>query len=110
MRAIFLLVLISLVTVTVALAEDCDCCNKHKRPYGQYCQGPRWGWYGAKNPVAKAEDARKILEEYFRKQDLRVGEITEKPMFFRAEILNGESRVVDLVIVDKRNGRIRSIK
>lgn len=109
MRTLLLLSLfITCLSANVSAAEECDCRNKHKRPYGQYCQGPRWGWYGAKKPVATAEDARKALEDYFGK-DFKVGGITEKPMFFRAEILDRENRVVDLVIVDKRNGRIRSI-
>jgi hypothetical protein len=36
-----------------------------RHPYGGYCRGPRWGWYGARQPVKTVDDARKHLEKYF---------------------------------------------
>jgi len=78
-------------------------------PYGGYCQGPRWGWYGARTPVTTADDARKHLEKYFEGQSVTIGSITEQGMFFKADIKDHEGRLIDQVIIHKRSGRIRSI-
>ncbi|HTF99217.1 MAG TPA: PepSY domain-containing protein [Nitrospirota bacterium] len=79
------------------------------RPYGGYCKGPRWGWYGAKNPVATVDEARQRLEKFFQGQAVTVGPVTEHPLYFKADITDGKKALVDRVIIDKRTGRIRSI-
>lgn len=79
------------------------------RPYGGYCRGPRWGWYGAQTPVRTEQDARKHLEAYFSEKDLKVGTITDRGRHFLAEILDTKDSVVDVVIINKRTGRIRSL-
>lgn len=111
MRRLKLLAVIAplwLVLSSAARAdEDCGSCGR--RAYGNYCQGPRWGWYGAKDPVKTAKDARERLEQFFEDEDVIVGRITEKQTYFQAEITNPEGQLVDQVIIDKRTGRIRSI-
>lgn len=77
-------------------------------PYGGYCEGPRWGWYGARQPVANAEEARKHLEKFYEGQDVVIGTITEQGMFFKAEVKDREGKIIDQVIIHKRSGRIRS--
>ncbi len=76
-----------------------------RAPYG-ISEG---GEYGQKREVASPDQARKILEEYFSKKDVRIGKITEKNLYFEAEIRDRNGKLVDTVIVDKRTGRIRSI-
>ena len=85
------------------------CGWRDRRPYGGYCQGPRGGWYGAKNPVKTADEARSLLKRYFEDQDVIIGKITEKEWYFEADIKDKKKILVDRVIVDKRTGRIRSI-
>jgi len=84
------------------------CCP---RPYGGYCQGPRWGWYGANRPVATVEEARKNLEKYFEGHDVTIGTIIERRGFFEAEVKDKDKKdtVTDRVIIHKRTGRIRSV-
>jgi hypothetical protein len=77
-------------------------------PYGGYCEGPRWGWYGARNPVTSAEEARMRLEKYYEGQDVIIGTITEQGMFFKAEVKDRAGKLTDQVIIHKRSGRIRS--
>jgi len=77
-------------------------------PYGGYCPGSRWGWYGAKRMVRTSEEAGLILREYFP-ADIKIGLIRERKWFFEAEILDKNNRLIDIVIVNKRTGRIRSI-
>lgn len=78
-------------------------------PYGGYCEGPRWGWYGARTPVLTMEDARKHLEKFYEGQDVVIGTITEQGMFYKADINDRKGKIVDQVIIHKRSGRIRSI-
>lgn len=84
--------------------------EKCRPAYGGYCCGYRWGWYGAKRLVSTSEEAREILVRFFAPYSgLKVGTIREKASFFEAEIIDRNGAMVDLVIVDKRTGRIRSI-
>lgn len=67
------------------------------------------GGYGEQKEVTSRDQAKKILEEYFSKKDVKIGKITEKNLYFEAEIMDKSGKVIDTVIVDKRTGRIRSI-
>jgi len=77
--------------------------------YGDYSRSQRWGWYGAKRVVKTSGEAREILEKILApEQDIAVGRIVDKQRFFEAEIIRS-GVLIDLVIIDKRNGRIRSV-
>jgi len=78
------------------------------RPYGDYCPG-RHGRYGAKQTIHSREEARTTLEEYFKDKEITIGHISERKRFFRAEIRDRANNLVDIIIIDKRTGRIRSI-
>jgi hypothetical protein len=84
-----------------------DC--RERRPYGDYCPGPGWGWYGAKRRIDSAEEARRILQDYFSMDGATVGKLVEREGYYEADILDRKGGTMDRVIVDKRNGRIRSI-
>jgi hypothetical protein len=93
---------------SAARAErGCGCGWCERRPYGSTPPGDRR--YGAKDPVRTPEEARKRLEAYFDGEDLVVGKVSERPLYFEASIKHKDGRLVDRVIVDKRSGRIRSI-
>ena len=77
-----------------------------KTPYGDYC--PMQGWYGARKPVRTADEAKRILQEYFKNEPVVIGNIKEREWFFEAEIKDKNNKLLDIVIVDKRTGRIRS--
>lgn len=93
---------------SAALAEG-GCGWRDRRPYGDYCDGSRWGRYGANDPVKTAKDARERLKQFFEDDDVVVGAITERARYFEAEIQDSDGEIVDRVIIDKRTGRIRSI-
>ncbi|MBI4691748.1 MAG: hypothetical protein HY754_16025 [Nitrospirae bacterium] len=78
-------------------------------PYGDYCPGYKRGWYGARKTVKTSEQAREIVKEYFSGADVKIGGIKERKRFFRAEIFDSNHSLTDIVIIDKRTGRIRSI-
>lgn len=79
------------------------------KPYGGYCRGSRWGWYGAGKRVQTVQQVRILVADYFRDTKLTVGEIIEREQFFEVHILDPAGKeLLDVLIVDKRNGRIRS--
>jgi hypothetical protein len=73
------------------------------------CGKRRGDWYGARQPVADAAEARRLLQSYFTGKEYAVSEIIEKKWGFRANILDKSGKVIDRVMIDKRTGRIRSL-
>jgi hypothetical protein len=78
-------------------------------PFGGYRENGKCGCYGAKAAIKTANEARKVIEEFLVGHDLHIGAMVERPRFFRAELVDGNGAVRDVVIVDKINGRVRSI-
>ncbi|OGW40291.1 MAG: hypothetical protein A2Y97_09240 [Nitrospirae bacterium RBG_13_39_12] len=78
--------------------------------YGHYWRGDKWGWYGARKVVRTPVEAREILENFFMSDSgVKVGKIRVRSYFFEADIINRKGMHIDMVIIDKRTGRIRSI-
>jgi len=73
------------------------------------CGKRRGDWYGARQPVADAAEARRLFMNYFSGKEYTVSEVVEKKWGFRADILDRNGRVIDRVMIDKRSGRIRSL-
>lgn len=99
-------------------AEERHCMSAQMRhpsdtyspPYGAYCPGHRWGWYGASREVRSIEEARNILLEYCASaDDIKIGRIKERKRFFEAEIYDKDNNLIDRVLIDKKTGRMRSI-
>jgi hypothetical protein len=81
----------------------------HRGPYGGYCRGPKWGWYGARRHVKTVEEVRELLTEFLKDTPFAVGEIYDRESYFEVEIQSEDgSEIVDILIVDKRTCRIRS--
>lgn len=97
-----------LIPLSESYAQAADGWWGERRPYGWYCPGPGGGWYGAKKSIRTADEARKILQEYFKSDAVVIGDIKERRWFFEADIKDKNNNIVDIVIVDKRTGRIRS--
>lgn len=87
-----------------AFAEE----SRSPIPFGGYMKNGRCGCYGARVAVKTAAEARKIIEVFLEGHDLQIGAMDERPRFFRAELLDRNGTVRDVVIVHKANGRIRS--
>jgi hypothetical protein len=78
--------------------------------YGHYWRSYKWGWYGARRVVRTPVEAKEIIEQVFITHGgIRIGKILDKPRFYVAEIVNGKGFVIDLLLIDKRTGRIRSM-
>jgi hypothetical protein len=91
---------------TPARKESVEC-----RPtYGHYWRSSKWGWYGARKQVKTPVEARQIIEQVFmQNNNIKVVRITERPHYFIAEMINKKGVVVDLILIDRRTGRIRSM-
>ena len=78
--------------------------------YGQYWRSYKWGWYGAKRLVRTPVEAHEILQKFYvTHKGVKIHRIIEGPTFYRAEIMDKNGALLDMVIIDKNTGRIRSI-
>lgn len=75
-------------------------------PYGDYC--PRCSNYGVCRLMLSPAQARKALKDYYSKKGLGIKIDRVRGRFIKARILDG-SKVVDIIIFDRKTGRIRSI-
>jgi hypothetical protein len=91
---------------TPASKESVEC----QPTYGHYWRSSKWGWYGARKQVKTPVEARQIIEQVFtQNSNIKVIRITERPHYFIAEMINRKGVVVDLILIDRRTGRIRSM-
>ncbi len=102
--------LIASLLTPVSAMEQCGtdkcCCS----PFGSYCRGSEWGWYGARKIVSTAGEAEKIIKNFFLPEKVGVAKLSEKSTYFQAEVIGRNNAVIDMVIVDKNSGRLRSIE
>lgn len=75
-------------------------------PYGDYCS--KCTTYGTCKNTLSPGEAMTAIEQYYREKGYAVGKIQHKGRFIEADIFDG-NRLVDRVIFDRKNGRIRSI-
>jgi hypothetical protein len=80
--------------------------GKEVTPYGDFCR--LCGMYGICDSPMSHEGAKKAVIDYYHKKGLEV--IIEKNIgrFIKARVMDKE-KVVDVIIMDRRTGRIRSI-
>ena len=112
MKKIFLLpiALLSFILLFGSYAQAKDECRGERYPHGNYCEGERWGWYGERNAIKSPAEAKKVLSEYFSSvRGVKITIVKERRWFFKAEIRDRKDNLIDIVIIDKRSGRIRSI-
>lgn len=75
-------------------------------PYGDFC--PRCSQYGNCKSTMSHEDAKEALIDYYHRKGLNVQVENKHGRFIRAKI-SDQRNVVDVIIFDRRTGRIRSI-
>jgi hypothetical protein len=111
----FVAVVIALAVPDLVSAQapgpDCPPSMYRGMPYGHFCPGHGQGPYGKRRVVKTADEAKQLVEAYFSSlgQNVSVGRIEERRIFYFVEILNSDGALIDKAIVDRRTGRIRSI-
>lgn len=112
---VFFVIIIVLISFQIKISEA---QQRHRigecQPvYGDYTSGAIEQPYGAHRIIRTQEEARLLLEKFFSSngniKNIRIGRIKEKPHFYEAEILNNQNILIDLIIIDKRTGRLRSV-
>jgi hypothetical protein len=103
-----------LLTLTLAIAMVVPSAwgmnyMRSSQPYGGYCRGMKWGWYGASRAINNVVEVRSLLAEYLKESDLTIGEIQDDGAYFKANIYDKDGIEADILIVEKRSSRIRSI-
>ncbi len=106
----FTLFLIAAVSYAEQPNETTKAQTECAPTYGNYVPSERWGWYGARREVKTPLEALEILQKIIviHHTGIRVGKIREGVRFYMAEIVNTKGQVVDVIVIDRQSGRIRS--
>ena len=79
-------------------------------PFGDYCPRRHADHYGARQPVQTPDEATERLRLFFNVPPSQIVLRKEFRMGYIADITNADGTLIDRVIIDKRTGRIRSIR
>jgi len=79
--------------------------GKSVTPYGDSCA--RCGHYGTCKSTISAEDAEKAITDYYHKKGFKIEIENRRGRFIKAKVKD-KDRVIDVIIFDRRTGRIRS--
>lgn len=94
---------IILLPLSAASAEGKD---RPVTPYGDFC--PACSNYGFCKYQMNHDEAEKALIDYYQKKDLNVQIERSRGRFIKA-VIHTNGNIVDIIIFDRRTGRIRSI-
>lgn len=79
-------------------------------PFGDYCPRRHADHYGASQPFQTPHEAKERLRLFFNVPLAQITLRKEVRMGYIADITNANGALFDRVIIDKRSGRIRSIR
>jgi hypothetical protein len=80
--------------------------GKPVTPYGDFC--PRCTQYGTCKTIMSHEDAKRAMLDYYQEKGFAVELERKRGRFIRAKIKD-QDQVIDIIIFDRRTGRVRSI-
>jgi hypothetical protein len=80
--------------------------GKPVTPYGDFCRG--CSQYGTCRDMMSPDEARRAMAEYYHRKGFDVEVIDASGRFIKARVKD-RGRVVDVIIFDRKTGRIRSI-
>ena len=75
-------------------------------PYGDYC--PKCSKYGVCPEFLSVEESREAVESYYNNKGVDIGRIRGKGRFIKIELLR-DGNVEDIILFDRKTGRIRSV-
>ncbi|QOX79932.1 hypothetical protein FY034_13640 [Trichlorobacter lovleyi] len=118
----YLLLALLVLTVLPSAAEEVEpgqgpgWRGRHKagemgpHPFGDYCPRRHADHYGARQPLQTPDEAKERLRIFFNVPAAQISLHREVRMGYIADITNADGSLLDRVIIDKRTGRIRSIR
>lgn len=83
--------------------------NNEAVPYGYYKHHWRRTGYGQRIQVRNVEEAISLVQEFYRSMNVNIVPVKESMRFYKMEVLDENKNILDIIIVDKLSGRIRSI-
>ncbi len=108
--ASIIMILVLLPVADIASAQQAKEPVECKPVYGNYWRSYKWGWYGARREVRTPVEAKEIIEQLLHhERGIRIVRMREKAHFYVAEIMNNEGVLIDLILIDRRTGRVRSM-
>lgn len=79
-------------------------------PFGDYCPRRHADHYGGWQPLRTTGEAKERLSLFFAVPPVQISLRKEVKMGYIADILKPDGSLFDRVFIDKRTGRIRSIR
>lgn len=106
---IFLILFFSVSVLYGQTKEEKDLNAPSSTPYGGFKFDKKKGRYGKPFLVNSKEEAIDLLKSYYGDAKIKVGEIEERRRFFIIEILDEHDNLIDVILINKKSGRLRSI-
>lgn len=78
-------------------------------PYGYYRHHWRKTGYGQRTQIKNVEDAITLVREFYAPHNVQIIPVLESLRFYRMEVLDEKNNIIDVIVVDKLSGRLRSI-
>ena len=75
-------------------------------PYGDYC--PKCSEYGVCPDSLSIGESREAVQSYFKGSQVKIGRLSGKGRFLKMELLKHD-KIYDVILFDRKTGRIRSI-
>lgn len=109
LRHLFIILIASSVLLFVSVAVHAWPGEKSMpiTPYGDFCL--RCSHYGVCKAPMSLEVARKAIRDYYHQKGFDTEIENIKGRFIKAKIKDDMGKVVDVIIFDRRTGRVRSI-
>lgn len=97
---------LSVIAVIILLYSSAEAMpKKHAMPFGATC----YDTYGANNSERSLSGAMIAVRRYFAHRGYKVKLLEHNTRFLKVEI-SRDTNVVDVIIVDIKSGRMRSLK
>jgi putative cell wall-binding protein len=106
MRKIKVLLIMSVILIVSFTVVYAASDGTPVTPYGDFC--PKCGKYGTCRSQMSLNNAKQAIAEYYHEKGLNIDIENEKGRFIKASVKDN-GKVVDVIIFDRRTGRIRSI-
>jgi hypothetical protein len=104
---VFVVLMISVVSLLVFIAGS---YAQHREtpvtPYGDFCK--RCSHYGVCSKMMSVKDSEKAMVEYYNEKGLFIEIKGVQGRFIKAHIKD-RREIVDIIIFDRKTGRVRSI-
>ncbi len=103
----YLIVIIIILAAGLFLSAEGFAMHQGKTvtPYGDSCA--KCGKYGTCKSTISTEDAEEAMRDYYNKKGYGVEVEHAKGRFIKARIMD-KDKTIDVIIFDRRTGRIRS--